>query len=244
MPDGLLCRLLSPQILRAGGAIQSTPFIFRLPSSPRCRRALSSKPFSRRSLICGPRCPMHALESNACLPQNFMRQCAFKMSMPSSPRPASFADLQSQGLAEQLAAYRSADATDLAYVSGMAVVRPKKSSVHDLEDLKNLHILSDAQDSFGTWMIFEGQLERTGLDAVAFLSRTTFNTYIAPTPLERLEAGEGDAAVVAWCELEKLAQQGFPAEHFRVVGDLQNLTNAVPGPGCFIRAPSSALRHM
>ena len=89
VPEGLLCRLLSPQILRAGGAIQSTPFIFRLPSSPRCRRALSSKPFSRRSLICGPRCPMHALESNACLPQNFMRQCAFKMSMPSSPRPAS-----------------------------------------------------------------------------------------------------------------------------------------------------------
>lgn len=83
----------------------------------------------------------------------------------------------------------------------------KKSSVHDLEDLKNLHILSDAQDSFGTWMIFEGQLERTGLDAVAFLSRTTFNTYIAPTPLERLEAGEGDAAVVAWCELEKLADR-------------------------------------
>ena len=82
------------------------------------------------------------------------------------------------------------------------------------------------------------------LDAVAFLSRTTFNSYIAPTPLERLEAGEGDAAVVARCELEKLAQQGFPAEHFRVVGDLQNLTNAVPGPGCFIRAPSSALRHM
>ena len=120
----------------------------------------------------------------------------------------------------------------------------KKSSVHDLEDLKNLHILSDAQDSFGTRMIFEGQLERTGLDAVAFLSRTTFNSYIAPTPLERLEAGEGDAAVVARCELEKLAQQGFPAEHFRVVGDLQNLTNAVPGPGCFIRAPSSALRHM
>ena len=119
----------------------------------------------------------------------------------------------------------------------------KKSSVHDLEDLKNLHILSDAQDSFGTRMIFEGQLERTGLDAVAFLSRTTFNSYIAPTPLERLEAGEGDAAVVARCELEKLAQQGFPAEHFRVVGDLQNLTNAVPGPGCFIRAPSSALRH-
>ena len=118
----------------------------------------------------------------------------------------------------------------------------KKSSVHDLEDLKNLHILSDAQDSFGTRMIFEGQLERTGLDAVAFLSRTTFNSYIAPTPLERLEAGEGDAAVVARCELEKLAQQGFPAEHFRVVGDLQNLTNAVPGPGCFIRAPSSALR--
>lgn len=39
-------------------------------------------------------------------------------------------------------------------------------------------------------MIFEGQLERTGLDAVAFLSRTTFNSYIAPTPLERLEAGE------------------------------------------------------
>lgn len=37
-------------------------------------------------------------------------------------------------------------------------------------------------------MIFEGQLERTGLDAVAFLSRTTFNSYIAPTPLERLEA--------------------------------------------------------
>ena len=37
-----------------------------------------------------------------------------------------FADLQSQGLAEQLAAYRSADATDSAYVSGMAVVRPKK----------------------------------------------------------------------------------------------------------------------
>ena len=37
-----------------------------------------------------------------------------------------FADLQSQGLAEQLAAYRSADATDPAYVSGMAVVRPKK----------------------------------------------------------------------------------------------------------------------
>ena len=45
-------------------------------------------------------------------------------------------------------------------------------------------------------MIFEGQLERTGLDTVAFLSRTTFNSYIAPTPLERLEAGEGDAAVV------------------------------------------------
>lgn len=116
----------------------------------------------------------------------------------------------------------------------------KKSSVHDLGDLKNLHILSDAQDSFGTRMIFEGQLERTGLDAVAFLSRTTFNSYIAPTPLERLEAGEGDAAVVARCELEKLAQQGFPAEHFRVVGDLQNLTNAVPGPGCFIR---DHLRH-
>ena len=37
-----------------------------------------------------------------------------------------FADLQSQGLAEQLAANRSADATDPAYVSGMAVVRPKK----------------------------------------------------------------------------------------------------------------------
>ena len=37
-----------------------------------------------------------------------------------------FADLQSQGLAEQLAAYRSADATDPAYVSGMVVVRPKK----------------------------------------------------------------------------------------------------------------------
>ena len=89
VPDGLLWRLLSPLILRAGGAIQSTPFIFRLPSSPRCRRALSSKPFSRRSLICGPRCPMPALESNACLPQNFMRQCALKMSMLSSPRPAS-----------------------------------------------------------------------------------------------------------------------------------------------------------
>lgn len=132
-----------------------------------------------------------------------------------------FADLQSQGLAEQLAAYRSADATDPAYVSGMAVVVPKKSSVHDLEDLKNLHILSDAQDNFGSWMIFEGRLERTGLDAAAFLSRTTFNSYIAPPPLERLEAGEGDAAVVARCELEKLAQQGFPAEHFRVVGDLR-----------------------
>ena len=85
-----------------------------------------------------------------------------------------FADLQSQGLAEQLAAYRSADATDPAYggVRHLAAAEPDRH-----------------------------------LDAVAFLSRTTFNTYIAPTPLERLEAGEGDAAVVAWCELEKLADR-------------------------------------
>ena len=132
-----------------------------------------------------------------------------------------FADLQSQGLAEQLAAHKPADATDPAYVSGMAVVVPKHSSVQKLSELEGVRLLSDAQDNFGSWMIFEGEAEREGLDVAGMLERARFNSFIAPTPLERLAAGEGDAAVVSRCELEKLAQQGFPAEDFRVVGEVR-----------------------
>lgn len=132
-----------------------------------------------------------------------------------------FADLQSQGLAEQLAAHKPADATDPAYVSGMAVVVPKDSPVRRLSDLEGVRLLSDAQDNFGSWMIFEGEAEREGLDAAGMLEHARFNSYIAPTPLERLAAGEGDAAVVARCELEKLARQGFSAEDFRVVEEVR-----------------------
>ena len=129
-----------------------------------------------------------------------------------------FADLQSHGWAEQLAAHQPSFATDPAFVMGMAVVVPKDSVITTVKALQGHQLLSDSPDNFGTWLLFERLLVQESLSTNDFLKKTTFNGYIAPMPLERLARGDGEAAILPMCELERAIEMGtVKAGNFRVL---------------------------
>ena len=153
-----------------------------------------------------------------------------------------FADLQTNGWAEQLAARMPADILDPSYVTGMAVVVRADDPAKALADLKGRRILSDSPENFGTWVIFEGELVRQSMSSDDFLKNAEFNEFIAPMPLERLAAGKGDAAVVPVCELEYAEKAGIvPKGTYRILEAKKPLAGRCSSTGPLF--PAKSLRR-
>jgi two-component system sensor histidine kinase TtrS len=97
----------------------------------------------------------------------------------------------------------------------------KRKDINSLEDLRGKRIVAVAPDAFGGYLIAARELLRYGVDLEDKDAQSLFVGLPSVRPLEALERGDADAAILRSCLMEYLHDTGqVKREVFKIVGAL------------------------